>query len=61
VYIRVKQEIDDGFESWPKERQQKVRENQGKVPINIRTLNDIDWEQLKIARTDEGQEGYFVT
>jgi len=61
VYIRVKEESDDGFETWPEKRKQKVRENQGKVPINIRVLNNIEWEQLKIERIDDGNEGHFRT
>jgi hypothetical protein len=61
IYIRVKEENDDGFETWPQERKQKVRENRGKVPINIRILNDVEWEELKIERIDDGQEGYVVS
>ena len=60
IYIRVKEESDDGFETWPQERKQKVTENQGKVPINIRTLNNVEWEELKIERIDDGKEGYAV-
>jgi hypothetical protein len=40
--------------------QREEAESKGKVLINMRTLNDVEWEQLKIEKIDEGQEGYFV-
>lgn len=48
------------MESWPEARKELVRKNCALLPLNLKVLNDVEWKDLKIARTDEGAVGYTV-
>lgn len=48
------------MESWPEARKELVRKKCSLLPINLKVLNDVEWKELKIARTDEGTVGYTV-
>jgi hypothetical protein len=48
------------MESWPEARKEFVRKQCALIPINLRVFNDVEWKDLKIARTDEGAVGYTV-
>lgn len=44
------------------EAKQKFVEQQRRIqPLYVRAMNEIDWKDLKIERTDEGTEGYSVS
>ena len=48
------------FDSWSEARKEAVRPNFELRPVRIGVLDDVEWEDLKIERGDEGTEGYTV-
>jgi hypothetical protein len=48
------------MESWPEARKELVRKNCELLPVNLKVLNDVEWKDLKITRTNEGAVGYTV-
>jgi len=52
------------FDSLPPERKERVMavywKNMALQPLNVRALDDVDLEFLKVERTDEGTEGYTL-
>lgn len=48
------------FDSWPEARKKAVRGNFEILPVRVSILNDVEWDHLKVQRTDEGTEGYTV-
>lgn len=48
------------FDSWPEARREAVRGNFEILPIRVSVLDDVEWDLLKVERTDEGTEGYAV-
>lgn len=37
-----------------------MKKNCELLPVNLKVLNDVEWKELVIARTDEGAVGYTV-
>jgi hypothetical protein len=60
VYMQIHGPPKAVFDSWPEVRKEAVRANFEKFPIRISVLNDVEWDRLKVERTDEGTEGYTV-
>lgn len=44
----------------PPEARQTVMENFNLIPINLKVLNDVEWEGLKVERSQQGPVGYTV-
>lgn len=49
------------FESLPEARRNALRGNFESLPLRVRLLDDVEWEQVKVARSDEGTSGYSVS
>ncbi|KAH8602125.1 Mss4-like protein [Bisporella sp. PMI_857] len=60
VYSRLYGPPKEIFDSWSDARKAFARKNFELLPIRVRTLNDVEWDQLEIKRSDEGTEGYTV-
>jgi hypothetical protein len=60
LYMRIHGPPKEVMESWPEARKELVRKNCALLPLNLKVLNDVEWKDLKIARTDEGAVGYTV-
>jgi len=48
------------FDSFSEARKEFVRPKLELRPIRISVLDDVEWDDLKIERSDEGTEGYTV-
>lgn len=57
IAIGPPQELVD---SWPEARQKMVEKIRRIQTVNIRTLHGVEWDQIKVERSDEGTEGYVV-
>jgi hypothetical protein len=60
LYMRIHGPPKEVMESWPEARKELVRKNCELLPVNLKVLNDVEWKDLKISRTDEGAVGYTV-
>jgi hypothetical protein len=60
VYTKIHGPPKALVDSWSEARQEMVRQKVEILPIRISVLNDVEWDQLKIERTDEGTEGYVI-
>jgi hypothetical protein len=49
------QEVVDRLPESKKEYVRKLLEIQ---PVNVRTLDGVEWEEIQVKREDEGTEGY---
>lgn len=45
----------------PEDKQKFVEQQRRIQPLYVRAMNGVDWESLKIERSDEGTEGYSVS
>jgi hypothetical protein len=52
------------FDSLPPERKERVLaiywKNMAMQPLNVRALDNVDIDSLRVSRTDEGTEGYTL-
>lgn len=46
--------------TWPETRQKMVKEKLEIIPIRVAVLDNVDWDELTIERSDEGTEGYEI-
>jgi hypothetical protein len=60
VYMQIHGPPKVIFDSWPEAKREAVRGNFEILPIRIAVLDGVEWDQLKIERTDEGTDGYTV-
>jgi len=60
VYMKVIGPEEEPIEAWSEERKALVAKNIDMCPINVRVLNDVEWEDLRIVTLDEGTSGYSV-
>lgn len=44
----------------PVEKQQFVEKLRRVRPLYMRTINEVEWDQVTVVRSDEGTEGYEV-
>lgn len=49
------------FDRLPEARRNALRGNFEILPVRVRLLDRVEWEELKVERSDEGTEGYVVT
>lgn len=47
-------------DTWSETRQKMVKEKLEIVPIRVAVLDDLDWDELTIERSDVGTEGYEI-
>lgn len=60
MYMQIHGPPKAVFDSWSDARREAVRGNLEILPIRVRVLNDVEWDRLKVERTDEGTHGYIV-
>jgi hypothetical protein len=60
MYMEVHGPPKAVFDTWSEARKEAVRGNFEIVPIRVGVLDGVEWDQLKVERTDEGTEGYTV-
>ncbi|KAI0134084.1 glutathione-dependent formaldehyde-activating enzyme [Xylariales sp. AK1849] len=46
--------------TWPEARQKMVERKLQLQPLNVRALEEVEWDRINIERSDEGTEGYVV-
>lgn len=46
--------------TWPEARQAMVARKLNIKPLNVRALEGVEWDHIKIERSDEGTEGYVI-
>lgn len=46
--------------TWSEARQAMVARKLNINPLNVRALEGVEWDTIKVNRTDEGTEGYVV-
>lgn len=47
-------------DTWPEARKELIKKNVNLFPVNLRVMNDVEWDELKIERSKEGAVGYVV-
>ncbi len=47
-------------DAWPEARQEMYRRKMDVLPLNIRALDGVEWDELEIQRSDEGTDGYDI-
>jgi hypothetical protein len=47
-------------EEWNEEMRKMVREKCEIVPVRVAVLEGVEWDELKVDRSDEGTEGYVL-
>ena len=60
VYIKVHGPPASFFEGWSDARKAAVKGRFEILPVRLRVLNEVEWDQLKVVRRDEGTEGFEV-
>lgn len=50
----------DIFDTLPEERKEALKHFYTLMPVNIRVLNDVEWDSLKVQHPNRGTEGYSV-
>jgi hypothetical protein len=60
LYMTVVGPPKEALDSWSEERKEMVKKKSGLCPINIRVLNDVEWDNLAIEKCNEGTEGYTI-
>jgi hypothetical protein len=60
LYMKIIGLSKEVLDSWSEEKKEMVKQKLGLCPINIRVLNDVEWDKLTIEKCNEGTEGYSV-
>lgn len=58
VFLNVYGPPKEIVDKLPEAKREFVRKNLQIQPVNIRVLEGVEWEDLKIERSDEGTDGY---
>jgi hypothetical protein len=50
----------DILDTWPEERKEALKRFSTLMPVNVRVLNDVEWDALKIQHPNTGTGGYSI-
>lgn len=60
VYMNLYGPPKGVIQGLPEEKKEFVKKMLGIQPVNIRALDNVDWTDIKVLRSDEGAEGYVL-
>ncbi|KUJ18306.1 uncharacterized protein LY89DRAFT_717883 [Mollisia scopiformis] len=60
LFMRLHGPPKELVDTWSEDKQNMVKEKLEIIPIRLAVLDDVNWDELKIERSDEGTEGYVV-
>lgn len=60
MYMRFQGPPKEVLETMPEDRQNEIKKRTNMVPVNLRVLEGVDWDELNIEVVSQGTDGYVI-